>query len=209
MKTSFMAVLHIGSSKDSTAVLLLAGRIVAALTTNKTTFPEPDPTLVDFGTRVTLLDTYIKSKDGSDLNKQTIVKQSQLVYDDLKDLANYVNKIAKGDKAIIILSGFDFDSEAVEHSIPEKVIIKRIENGSTEHSAKIYVIPDADADRYMVETTTTPSDANSWKLVLNSVPSNKLEIPSLSRGTEIFIRVAAGNTHGWGPHSDATGFIPQ
>jgi len=25
----------------------------------------------------------------------------------------------------------------------------------------------------------------------------------------VFVRVTAGNTHGWGPHSDVTGFFPQ
>jgi len=41
------------------------------------------------------------------------------------------------------------------------------------------------------------------------VPSKKLEIPSLIHGTEIFIRVADGNTHDWGSYSNVTGFIPQ
>ena len=209
MKTSFFAVLHIGSSKDSKSVLLLAGRIMTALTVNKTIFPAPDPSLTEFTDAITLLDTYIKSRDGSERINQSILSQTQLVYDQLKQIATYVNKIAKGDKAIIILSGFDYDNESTEHGIPSKVIVKRVDDGSSEHSAKIFVIPESNADRYMVEITTTPNDAGSWKLVLNSVPSNKLEIPELVRGVEIFIRVTAGNTHGWGPHSDVISFIPR
>jgi len=209
MKTSFMAVLHIGSAKDSTAVLLLGGRIVAALTVNKTTFPEPDPTLDTLKSQVALLDEYIKSRDGSDKIKLSIESQSQLVYRDLKSIISYVNKVAKGVKSIVLLSGFDCEEEPVEHDIPEKVIVKRVEIGSTEHSLKIFVIALTDADRYMVEITTTPDDPNSWKLALNSVPSNKLELTNLTRGVEVFIRVTAGNTHGWGPHSDVTSFIPQ
>jgi len=209
MKSSFIAVLHIGSSKDSTAVLLLGGRIVAAMTANKTTFPDPDPTMSEFSTQVTQLETYLNSNDGSDKIKEALATQTKLVYSSLKSLVAYANKVAKGDKAIIILSGFDSDEEATVHDIPDKVILKHIENGSTLYSLKIYVQPQSNADRYMVEITTTPGDPNSWKMVLNSVASNKLEVPGLARGVEVFVRVTAGNTHGWGPHSDVTGFFPQ
>jgi len=209
MKTSFFAVLHIASSNDSMGVLLVGGRVLAALTTNQATFPGLIPTLDVFAKAYNLLDSSINSKDGSIKIKFEIEQQSEIVYNYLRDYCNYVNFMAKGDKAIILLSGFDTNNEATVHSIPDKTVIKRIENGKQEHSAKIYVIIDSNADRYNVEMTTTPGDPNSYKLVILSGSSSNLEINALMRGVEVFFRVTAGNTHGWGPHSDIVGFIPQ
>jgi hypothetical protein len=209
MKTSFVAVLHIGSSKDSQNVYLVGGRVYTALSANTTTFKTPDPALTIVLPELTKLDSLIKSQDGSDKLVQALQNQSELVYKMLKNLCFYVNTVADGDKTIIGLSGFDCKSEASQHNIPEKVIIKRIDNGSVEHSAKIYIIKPAEADRYNVEITTTPADDNSWKMVLNAVPSINLEITGLTRGQEIWTRVKAGNTHGWGPFSDVVAFVPQ
>jgi hypothetical protein len=209
MKTSFFAVLHLDSSNDSIGVLLVGGRVLAALTTNKSTFQGLVPTLDVFASAYNLLESYINTKDGSTNLKFKIEEQSDLIFKYLKDYCNYVNFIAKGDKAIINLSGFETNNESTEHPIPQKVVIKRIENGKLEHSAKIYIITDKDADRYSVEMTKTPADSNSYALVINSGPSNNLEVNSLTRGVEVYFRVSAGNTHGWGPHSDVIGFIPQ
>jgi hypothetical protein len=209
MKTSFFAVLHIDSSNDSIAVLLVGGRVLAAMTTNQATFPGLDPTLDVFGNAYDILETSLNTKDGSTNLKFKIEKQSKIVYNYLRDYCNYVNFIAKGDKAIVLLSGFDFNNDANEHPVPQKAVIKRIENGKLEHSAKIYIFTDKDADRYNVEMTTNPADPNSITLVINSGPSSSLEINSLTRGVEVFFRITAGNTHGWGPHSDFVGFIPQ
>ena len=209
MKTSFVAVLHIGSSKDSQSIYLVGGRVYTALLANTTTFKTPDPSLSTVLTELTKLDSLIKSQDGSDNLVQALQNQSELVYKILKNLCFYVNKVADGDKTIIGLSGFDCKSEASQHNIPEKTIIKRIENGSVEHSAKIYIIKPAGADRYNVEISSTPTIDDSWKMALNAVPSINMEINGLTRGQEIWVRVKAGNTHGWGPFSEMVGFVPQ
>jgi hypothetical protein len=209
MKTSYYAVLHIDSSEDSLSILLVGGRVLLSLRTNSATFPNPDPSLDEFAAALTLLDSNLKLNDGGKNVKFSISDESQIIFDYLKDYISYVNKIAKGDKTIINLSGFESNSEAVVHSIPLKTVIKRIENGSTEHSAKIFVYPVDQADRYKVEITTTPLDLNSFKLVINSVSRNNLEVTGLVRAEETYMRVAAGNTHGWGPFSDFVGFVPQ
>jgi len=209
MKTSIVAVLHLASSKDSASIYVLGGRIFTAMFANQTIFPKPDPELEAFSDELKMLDSLMKAQDGSDRLIQSLANQSELVYASIKSLCFYVNKIAKGDKTIIGISGFDCKQEASEHPIPDKAIIKRIEDGSTEHSAKILVFVLDSADRYNVEITTTPIDSESWKLVLNAVSSKKLEITGLTRGQEIWFRVTGGNTHGWGPHGDAVAFVPQ
>jgi len=209
MKTSYYAVLHLNSSEDALSVLLVGGRVLLSLRTNSAKFPNPDPSLDEFAAALNLLDSNLKLNDGGNNVKFSIADESQTVYDYLKDYLSYVNKVAKGDRTIINLSGFDSNIDAVVHSIPLKTVIKRIVNGSTEHSAKIFVYPVDQADRYKVEVTTTPLDPKSFNLVINSVSRNNLEVPALVRAEETFMRVAAGNTHGWGPFSDFVGFVPQ
>jgi len=209
MKTSFVAVLHIGSLKDTQNIYVLGGRVCTAMQAQQTIFSDPDPSMTEFLKELTALDNLIKSQDGSDKLAQALVKQTEKVYQYLKNLCFYTNKVANGDKQIIGLSGFDCRLDASLHGIPDKAIIKRIENGSVEHSAKIYIIIPADADRYNVEISLTPNDDKSWKMVLNAVSSINLEITGLTRGQEIWIRVTAGNTHGWAAHSDVVSFVPQ
>jgi hypothetical protein len=67
----------------------------------------------------------------------------------------------------------------------------------------------AEADRYKVETTTTPDDAESWETELDYGSLKKLEIRDKAAAQKIYIRVYGGNTHGWGPPSEPMSFIPR
>lgn len=202
------AVLHL-KYKNSQNVYNLAGKVHTNIVANKSTFTSPDPTMEAFDTEVTKLGAAIQAKDGSKLKNQIIIDQTEVVYNMLKSVIMDVNKVANGDAAIILLSGFDCNNVPEEHDIPGKAVIKRVENGSVACSAKIYVEPLFDADRYKVEITTTPDDATSWKTVLDFGGLNKLEIMNLVYGQKIQIRVSGGNTHGWGSSSEPVSFIPQ
>jgi hypothetical protein len=208
MKKTFIAVLHL-KYKEPLKVYQLGGRVITSLTANKTTYATPDPTVALLTTENNKLDTLIKSKDGSKQKNQAIEDQTVVVYNLLKTLVAYVNKIANGDRATILLSGFDSNDEASEHDMPGKVIVKRIEDGSTVNSAKIYIEPLEYADRYKVEISSTPNDSTSWKTVLDPASLNHIEITNLTHGQELYIRVTGGNTHGWGIPSDWINFIPR
>jgi len=207
MKTN-MAVLHL-KNKDPQKVYNLAGKVSTNMVTNKLVFPNPDPTMEAFGVEITKLDACIKSKDGSKQKNQALADQAEVVHGMLKSEIIYVNKVADGDKAIILLSGFDCNEEATTKDIPGKVLIKRIEDGSVSCSAKIYIEALADADRYKVETATALTEVTDWKTVLDFGALNKLEIRNLIRRREIYIRVTGGNTHGWGMPSEPVVFIPR
>ena len=120
-----------------------------------------------------------------------------------------VNKVAKVDKATILLSGFDCNEEYTEHDVPEKPFIKRIEDGKTLQSAKIYADAVLYADRYKLEINDNPTDNSSWKTVIDPASVFKLELGNLTRAVEVWFRITAGNCHGWGIASDAVGFIPR
>lgn len=207
MKTN-LAVLHL-KAKEPQKVYNLAGRVYTAMNAAKTTFPTPDPTLENFVVEVTALDNAIKAKDGSKLRNQAIIDQTDVVFDLLKLLLIYVNKVADGEISIILLSGFDCNNEPVKHDIPEKAVINRLEDGSVPCSIKIFMDALAYADRYKVETTTTPDDPESWVTQIDFGGKNKLEIRNFVAGQKIYVRVSGGNTHGWGTPSEPMAFIPR
>jgi len=207
MKT-YTAVLHL-KRKEPLKVYELGGRVCTCILANGATFPEPDPPIADVSALVTTLDRAIKFKDGSKQRNQTIIDQTNLLYEQLKLEINYVNKVAHGDKAIIILSGFDCNDEPAQHGIPGKALIKRVEDGNIACSAKIFVEALEDADRYKVELNSTLADPTGWKTVLDYGALNRIEIRDLIRGQEIFIRVSGGNTRGWGINSEPAAFIPR
>ena len=207
MKTN-TAVLHL-KSKDPQKVYNLSGKIHTGMDAAKSTFPTPDPTMEVFGTEITKLDSALKAKDGSKVKAQAVIDQTDVVYGMLKSNIIYVNKVADGDMAIILLSGFDCNNDPVQHDIPGKALIKRIEDGSVACSAKIFLDALTDADRYKVEITTTPDDAESWKTVIDFGGLNRLEVRDLVAAQRIYIRVSGGNTHGWGVPSEPVAFIPR
>jgi hypothetical protein len=205
MKT-FTAVLHLKAPTPE-KVYQLGGRVVTSLAASPDIFLNPDPTPIILTTGLTKLDTLMKAKDGSKAKKQAVDDQTGVVYALLKDVIIYVNKIAKGDKAIILLSGFDCNDEPVSREIPGKALIKRIEDGSTVCSAKIYAESLEDADRWKVETA--PDINGPWITSLDYGSLNKLEIKDLARGLNIYIRLSGGNNHGWGIPSEPVAFIPR
>lgn len=207
MKTN-TAVLHL-KSRDPQKIYNLGGKVYTSMFANQLIFRSPDPTIEGFGTEVTKLDAAIKAKDGSKIKTQLIIDQTDVVYGMLKSLLVSVNKVAAGDMAIILLSGFDCNNEPMQHDIPAKAVIKRIEDGSLACSAKIYMDALPNADRYKVETTTTPDDAESWETQIDFGGLKKLEIRDLVAAQKIYIRVSGGNTHGWGAPSEPMAFIPR
>ena len=209
IKRSYKATLHIKSNEDAVDVSLLAGKVYAGLLANVAIYKTPDPTLVILKTDLDKLDSSIKNKDGSSQKLQVCKDLSRVVYGHLKNLAAYVDKISNGDKAMILLSGFDSNSDAETHDIPDKPSIGRIEDGKVPCSAKIFMSAVPDADRYKVEVSYTPTDAASWKTLLDPVSISKMELKNLTRAKDVYIRVTAGNTHGWGIPSEPVVFLPR
>jgi hypothetical protein len=202
----YRAVLHL-LSKEPRGIYDLGGKVFACLTTQATLYPNLDPPLATLGTEVTTLDTLMKGKDGSKHQNQAITDQAEVVYKILKMYIFYVNKVAQGDKATILLSGFDCNNEPTPHQQPGKALIRRIEDGKLSGSLKIYAEAIEDADRYKVEIATTST--GEWKTVLDHGTLNKLEITGMDRGKEIWIRISGGNGKGWGDPSEPTSFIPR
>ena len=207
MKTN-TAVLHI-RNKEPQAVASLADRVDTGMSAHKDVFPAPDPTAEVFSKEVELLYTSITEKDGSKIKNHALVEQTEVVYGMLKRRLYYTNMVAKGDKAIILLSGFDCNDEPVAHDVPEKAVIKRIEDGSKANSAKVFVETLDGADRYKLESTTSLTEPIVWKTVIDYGTTTTLEDNGLTRRQEIYYRVTGGNRRGWGLPSEPMMFFPR
>jgi hypothetical protein len=205
MKTS-IAVLHVKTPTPE-KVSKLAHKVLSGLTSSATTYKEPDPPLTELSTELNKLDELMDSKDGSKQKNQAIADQAAVVYALLKEYIIYVNKIAKGDKAIILLSGFDCNDEPESSEVPDRALIKRIEDGSTPCSAKIYAETLAGADRWKVEIATDIK--GPWKTYSDCLTRNNLEVENLDYGVTIYVRISGGNIRGWGTASEPMAFLPR
>jgi len=210
MKRKFVSVLHILNYREYNKVVNLSGKVSAALAANTTTFANPSPTLASLNTETATLKTLIAdAMSGNHQKVQARNEQSLKVVNMLHLLATYVSNIAAGDRAIILLSGFEASSEPAPHSIPDKMVITKITDGKTEHSAKIMVVPAGSRIMYTVQMVKASDATKNWQIVLQTSNSKLLIIEDLVRGEEIFVRVSAMNTHGMGEWSEAHAFLPR
>jgi hypothetical protein len=188
----------------------LALKVKNALILNASTFPGTATLVATLGTDQANFATYIAGAKGNATVTNQRNELAPTILADLQALLIPVNAIAKGNTAIIALSGFPNSADPTPQSIPAQVVIKRIVDGPTTLSAKIF-IESLKQSRltYTVRTTTVAgAGANdpSWKVVLQTTSSRKLIIPNLTHLQEIYIDVCASNAHGTGLYSDPMAF---
>ena len=203
---SFTAVLHC-KVRDTEKLYQLARKVHTFLNTNQDIFTSPDPDLAKLLVELNKMKDCLNAKDGSKQKNLAIIDQTVVLCTLLKDYIVYVNKIAKGDRAIILLSGFDCNDEPAIREIPARALIKRIEDGSTPCSFKIYAERVNGADRYKVEIATNID--GPWTTVTDHASLRNMEMRDQIRGLTIYIRISGGNTLGWGPPSEPAAFMPR
>ena len=188
----------------------LALKVKNALTTNASTFPGTAAQVTTLGTDQALFAIYVAGAKGNTTITNQRNEQALKVMTDLQALLGPVNTVAKGDTGIIALSGFPTSADPTPQSIPSKVVIKRIVDGATTLSAKIYIESLKLRNLTYTVRTTTVAGAGvndpSWKVVLQTTNSHKLIIPNLTHLQEIYIDVSASNAHGTGLTSDPMTF---
>ncbi len=203
---SFTAVLHC-KVRDTEKLYHLAQRVHISLSSNLDLFVNPNPDLDKLQAEFSKMGNCLNAKDGSKQKNQAITDQSVVLCTLLKDYIVYVNKIALGDRTIILLSGFDYNDEPAIREIPARALIKRIEDGSTPCSFKVYAERVDGADRYKVETATNID--GPWTTVTDHASLRNMEMRDQIRGLTIYIRISGGNTLGWGPPSEPAAFMPR
>jgi len=188
----------------------LALKVKNALTSNAGTFPGTAAQVTALGTDQALFASYIANAKGNTVVTNQRNQQALKVMADLQALLGPVNTVAKGDTGIIALSGFPTSADPTPQSIPAKVVIKRIVDGQTALSAKIYIESLKQSHLTYTVRTTTVAGAGvndpSWKVVLTTTSSRKLIIPNLTHLQDIYVDISASNAHGTGLTSDPMTF---
>jgi hypothetical protein len=150
-------------------------RVYNNMTANSAIFPGTSADVTQLGTDQVLYASYIADAKGDDKVKAQRNTMAETIMGDLKALLSPVDKVANNDPAIIALSGFDSSAEPTPHSIPVKVVIKRIVNGETNLSGKIYIEPMGQTGLTFNVRITTVANAGvndpSWVLVLQTTNS--------------------------------------
>jgi len=204
------AVLHLRSKTDHKNIMDLGARVISGLSNNTDVYASPSPTVAELQTRYDALATKANTAlNGTHTDIVARNEEAAKLYNLLKDEVLYVNKIAINNEAVLLRSGFDTNKEVSKPSIPVKVIIKNITAGSEEHSAKIAIENVSNARNYRIQTNNVSSTSTDWILTNFATSSFQLYVSELTRGQEIWIRVSAGNTSGWGEWSDPVSFISK
>ncbi len=188
----------------------LAQKVKNAMTLNASTFPGTAAQVATLGTDQTTFAGYIANAKGNSTITNQRNEQAATVLADLQALLGPVNNVAKGNTAIIALSGFPNSADPTPQSIPAKIVIKRIVDGPTTLSAKIFIESLKLRNLTYTVRTTTVAGAGvndpSWKVVLTTTSMKKLIIPNLTHLQEIYVDICAGNAHGTGLFSDPMPF---
>jgi len=109
----------------------LALKVKNAMLLNAATFPGTAALVTQLGTDQGNFATYIANSKGNTTVTNQRNELAPTILADLQALLSPVNTVAKGNTAIIALSGFPNSADATPQSIPAQVVIKRIVDGPT------------------------------------------------------------------------------
>jgi hypothetical protein len=175
-------------------------RNVITLMTGNTAFSKPDVELVALTALVDKLETdYMASRSGS---HELIAKmnQSQEAADEaFRKQAQYVNRIADGDPAVILGAGFHVSKERQPYLRKEFNAIFGVNPGEIILIRK--AINGAKSYAWQSCTGALPNNDQSWTFVGFSTQARYV-IKGLASGTKYWFRVAAITSNGLGPWSD-------
>jgi hypothetical protein len=211
-----MAVLHC-TKKQHEKVINLGNRLIDGLYVKILLFPDPLIPKADFKILLKAASESQTEADGGGI-KDTGQRDEDVLtlFEAIKELRDYVNRLYKGNKVNILASGFDANIEPTPHSLPDVPIIKEIRIGPLPHSVKIILTKKRNSQilrqeslDYIVQMAIDPSMEENFDTVLITRNQYHLIIDKLTRGKEIFIRIAAKNSRGQSDWSNVASFVPQ
>lgn len=165
--------------------------------------------LATMATRTTALEAAIAaSTDADNIAKEKTRLMNEaaenwnLSFDDVADRGQ---TITGGDSAKIISLGMDpYETGDAPSSEMTQVLNVAASTGDFEGTIDLQWDRVKGARTYVIQMTTTPTDAASWKLATVSVKTT-IMVEGLASGTTYYFRVAAVGIAGQGPWSDLVG----
>ena len=126
----------------------------------------------------------------------------------LQELAVYVMMVAKGDKAILVSSGFDLQKEAEPTPPVSAPTGFDVTGGNNPGEVQVRLTGAKNVKHYRHEYTTAPlTESSSWIVYTNSRRTHLFE--GLKKGTEYIFRSAASGKRGALAYSNTVSFIVQ
>ena len=99
--------------------------------TGNPNFPSPDVPLADLTEATTLLETSYVAGLSGDRQKKAVMHRAEAAWNQLmRDQAKYVDRIAKGDRAIILSAGFNVSKQPDPRKRPEFSVVRGEKPGS-------------------------------------------------------------------------------
>jgi hypothetical protein len=176
------------------------GRTVVFNMSKLTLFANPDVPY-DKATSVinNLETTYMASRSG-DHEQVALMRQAEVEYDDIfRKLAYNVDRVADGDEAIILSSGFHLAKQPTPAERPEFTVTA----GDTPGTISLKRKAVAGAYSYVWQHfagAEVPTDAQ-W-LLAGSTTQTSFEMTGLTSATKVWFRVAAVTAEGMGAFTD-------
>ena len=191
------------------------GQSVAdGLTANAVIYITPDVPIATLqSTNDTLLDTANAAESGDHAKVAAMHAAEKLWDTTFETEAHYVDRIANGDEATILLSGFQATkSETTPATIPGVPEVKEPKVNPIHGSIHVEVEYNQGVKNYLyfVSTSNTQVNLDGHKFTVAQNPDviafvtdshRKVDINDLPSGTELFLSVAAQNTAGIGAPS--------
>jgi hypothetical protein len=210
------AVMHC-KQKEHSKIIERGIKVRDGLYANIILYPAPPTDAVHF---TMLLDAAITAQgDAKGGGKPATTARNtatDALFATLENLVLYVNGLFKGDKDKLSKSGFDTSNDPAPNGIPAAPVIKRIENGDTPHSAKIFLAKTTsslntlkESVTYILQMAEDASKEENFRTVLQIKNQHKLVVVNLTRGREEFFRIAESNSTGQSDWSETASFIPQ
>lgn len=189
-------------------------------------FTTPEPPLADITNACSDLETKYNAAQGGGTSQTTAMKASEKVWDNkMRQLANYVTRIADGDVVIITSAGFTpTQTEPSPIGVPDKV-----ENLTAKHGEQAgTVITNCNVVKNTKGYVTILTNSSTLPLVttpvgvvlqsdaalpagvfvlINTSTNRKATFNNLVSGTRYFIRKYAFNAAGKGADSDAVSIV--
>lgn len=191
---------------------ILAGRTLASMTGN-VHFPDPRPDMDEYGL---LVNDYrqkqeIASNGGSRWEKEARDNAKAALAQVMKELAFYVNTVAKGNREMLASSGFEIVPEDKPSKVPGIPGNARLIDGNVSGEMRFMfnALRSAREYEYCYATSLDGDGKPDWGEITFTTNSRLNYIQGLTPGERIYARVRARNGRGIGDWSEPVSLIAR
>ncbi len=200
-----------GFSKISDDELLVRGATVLQALSGNPNFPDPVPELEDVSQVWREYQDKLASarRKGSPLETADKNVSRELLAEQLRQLAFYVNKVADGDLRILLSSGFPLSAYPTAGVVPD--VVQHIELREGRQSGQMKIEFRAQRNVLLYEyryASRRDAEGNlDWSDVFTSSSSRGILVEGLDALQRYYVQVRAVNTYGKSTWSDPVAYI--